>query len=50
MIIVEYTIFQNYYIFLYFLKYIGNDIKIDVWSSFQTSSCVVKPKQKSLEY
>ena len=35
--------------FSYFLKYDGNDLKIDHRPVFQTSSCNVKLRQKSLE-
>ena len=31
----ECMIFQNNYIFSYFLEYVGNDLKIDQWPVFQ---------------
>ena len=44
------NISKSLYIFSYFLKYIGNDLKIGHLSLFQTSSCIAKLKQKSVEY
>ena len=49
-IFLEYSILQKTIYFSYFLEYDGNVLKIDQWSLFQTSSCIAKPKWKSLQY